>query len=115
MTRSADNYVLDLKASRRGYAINQLCASLKDEGSRRRFGMDEGAYCDAFGMSPEQKQAILRRDWTTMLNLGASIFYVYKLAIVDGKSMQYLGGVFTGMTTEEFTDVMRLGGQNFGR
>jgi protocatechuate 4,5-dioxygenase alpha chain len=115
MTRTADNYVLDLTASRRGYAINRLCASLTDEDSRRRFGADEVAYCDAFGLTPEQRKAILHRDWTAMLDLGASIFYVYKLAMVDGKSMQYLGGVFTGVTAEEFTELMRLGGQNFGR
>jgi enoyl-CoA hydratase len=36
MTRTADNYVLDLTASRRGYAINRLCASLTDEDSAER-------------------------------------------------------------------------------
>ena len=38
-------------------------------------------------------KAILERDWTAMLELGGSIFYTFKLAMLDGKSMQYLGGV----------------------
>jgi protocatechuate 4,5-dioxygenase, alpha chain len=109
-----DNYVFGLRVSRLGYAINRLLASLKDEGNRRRFGEDEAAYCDAYELSPEQKAAILERDWTKMLDLGASIFYAYKLARLDNKSMQDLGGAFTGMTAEEFTEVMRSGGRKVG-
>ena len=53
----------------------------------------------------------MERDWQAMLDLGGSIFYVYKLAMMDGKSMQYLGGVFTGMTEEEFVAALRAGGR----
>jgi protocatechuate 4,5-dioxygenase alpha chain len=42
-----------------------------------------------------------------MIDLGGSIFYVYKLAMLDGRSLQYLGGVFSGMTEEEFVAAMR--------
>jgi protocatechuate 4,5-dioxygenase alpha chain len=34
--------------------------------------------------------------------------------MMDGRSMQYLGGVFTGMTEEEFVAVMRAGGRTDG-
>ncbi|MEE1757907.1 protocatechuate 3,4-dioxygenase [Streptomyces sp. SP18BB07] len=114
MTKAQDNYLLDLSASRRGYAINRLCGSLADAENRRRFSEDESDYCDVFGLSPEQKRTILERDWVGMLDLGASIFYTFKLAVLDQKSMQYLGGVFTGMSAEEFTAVMREGGRKFG-
>ncbi|SDK38427.1 protocatechuate 4,5-dioxygenase, alpha chain [Nonomuraea maritima] len=114
MTEARDNYLNDLTATRRGYAINRLCASLTDPDNRRRFTADEAAYCDAHGLSPEQKRAILDRDWTGMLDLGASIFYTFKLAVLDGKSMQHLGGVFTGMSAEEFTAALRAGGRRFG-
>ena len=75
---------------------------------------DEKAYLDRFDLTPEQRTAVLERDWVRMLDLGGSIFYVYKLAMVDGKSMQYLGGVFTDMTTEEFTEALKAGGRHFG-
>lgn len=109
-----DDYPLDLAANRRGYPLNRMCGSLKHEANRRRFLDDEAAYCDEYDLTPEQKKAILDRDWTGMLDLGGSIFYTYKLAMVDKKSMQYLGGVFTGMTVEEFTAAMRSGGRNLG-
>ncbi|NKQ51414.1 protocatechuate 3,4-dioxygenase [Amycolatopsis sp. K13G38] len=112
--KARDDYVLDLTQNRRGYAINRLCGSLKDAGNRRRFSEDESAYCDAYRLSPEQKKAVLERDWTGMQELGASIFYTYKLAMLDGTSMQDLGGVFTGMSTEEFVAAMHAGGRRFG-
>ncbi len=114
MTKARDDYVLDLTQSRRGYALNRLCGSLKDADNRRRFSEDEAAYCDTYKLSPEQKRAVLERDWTAMLDLGASIFYTFKLAMLDQKSMQYLGGVFTGMSAEEFASTMRSGGRKFG-
>ncbi|AIJ22921.1 protocatechuate 3,4-dioxygenase [Amycolatopsis methanolica] len=114
MGQARDDYVLDLTASRRGYALNRMCLSLKDAANRERFSADEAAYCDSYGLSPEQKKAVLERDWTGMLDLGASIFYTYKLAMMDQKSMQYLGGVFTGITAEEFAAALRSGGRKFG-
>lgn len=112
--RIPGTYVFDSAENRRGRALNQLCGSLKDAANRARFTADEGAYCDTYGLTADQRTAILDRDWTGMLELGGSIFYVFKLAVLDQKSMQYLGGVFTGMTTEEFTEALRTGGRSFG-
>jgi protocatechuate 4,5-dioxygenase alpha subunit len=113
-TKARDNYLLDIAHARQGYALNRMCGSLMHAENRERFSHDEAAYCDEFGLSPEQKQAVLERDWTAMMDLGGSIFYTFKLAMLDKKSMQYLGGVFTGMTTEEFAEAMRSGGRKFG-
>jgi len=107
-------YLFGIADSRRGYPLNKLCASLTSEENRKAFLDDEEAYCDRFALSPEQRTAILERDWVAMLDLGGSIFYTFKLAQVDKKSMQYLGGVFTGMTTEEFAEALRAGGRHFG-
>lgn len=109
-----DTYVFDIPGGRRGAAINRLCASLKHEANRHDFLADEAAYCDRFHLEPEPRRAILERDWTGMLDMGASIFYTFKLAQVDKLSMQYLGGVFSGITEEEFTRQMRSGGRSFG-
>ncbi|MCI2415870.1 protocatechuate 3,4-dioxygenase [Saccharopolyspora sp. K220] len=114
MGKAKDDYVLDLAQNRRGLALNRMCGSFKHAENRARFSADEAAYCDEYGLSAEQKKAILERDWTGMLDLGASIFYTFKLAMMDQKSMQYLGGVFTGMTAEEFAAAMRSGGRKFG-
>jgi protocatechuate 4,5-dioxygenase, alpha chain len=110
-SRRTDTYVFDGQTSRRGYRMNKLFMSLRAAPARERFLADEAAYCDEFGLTPAQKQAVVERDWQAMLDLGGSIFYVYKLAMMDGKSMQYLGGVFTGMTEEEFVAALRAGGR----
>lgn len=94
--------------------MNKLFMSLRYAQSRERFGSDEAAYCDEFGLPDGQKRAVLERDWQSMIDLGGSIFHVYKLAMVDGRSMQYLGGVFSGMTEEEFAAAMQAGGRRDG-
>jgi protocatechuate 4,5-dioxygenase alpha chain len=106
--------IFDGETSRRGLRMNKLFMSLRTAENRERFLADEAAYCRSFGLSPEQQQAVLDRDWQAMIDLGGSIFYVYKLAMMDGRSMQYLGGVFTGMGEEDFLAAMRAGGRRDG-
>lgn len=107
-------HVFDTQSSNQGRPLNKMLYSLKYAENRERFSEDEAAYCDQYGLSPEQKKAVLERDWKRMTEIGALIFYVIKLAAIDKKSMQDLGGVFTGMTTEEFTAELRSGGRTFG-
>lgn len=112
--RIEGTHVYDTRSSNRGRALNKMLFSLKDAKNRERFSEDEAAYCDSYGLSPEQKRTILERDWKTMTEIGASIFYVVKLAAVDRKSIQDLGAAFTGMSTEEFIAELRAGGRKFG-
>lgn len=114
LTHVRDNYVLDLSHARRGRALNRLLGSLMDPASRERFSRDEAAYCDGYGLPPDQRQAVVERDWAQLLELGASVFYTFKLAMVDHISMQHLSAAFTGMSPAEFAAVMRAGGRHFG-
>lgn len=104
-------YVFDGPTSRRGHNMNKMFMSLVNEDARTEFRSDEAAYCACFDLSAEQTTAVLERDWQAMLDLGGSIFYVYKLAMMDGLSMQYLGGVFTGMSEDDFKATMLAGGR----
>ncbi|MFI8413838.1 protocatechuate 3,4-dioxygenase [Paeniglutamicibacter gangotriensis] len=106
-------YVYDIVQSKRGRSLNRLCLSLKESANRDQFVDDENAYCDRFGLDDDLKIAVLERDWVQMLDLGGSIFYIIKLAAIDKKSMQDLGGIFTGMTTEDFIAELRAGGRSF--
>jgi protocatechuate 4,5-dioxygenase alpha chain len=112
MTR--DNYVHGLAQTRRGHALNRLLWSLMSAPNRERFGADQGAYCDSYGLSPEQKRAVLERDYAALLEEGASVFYAFKLTMVDRQKMQHLSAPFTGMSPEEFDAVMRAGGRPLG-
>ena len=64
-------------------------------------------------MTEAQRKAVLERDWLGMLRLGGNIYYTFKIAIVDGLSMQAAGAAMsgTGMTEEEFRQMMMDGGR----
>lgn len=110
-TPARSTYVFDGRTARRGYRMNKLFMTLRSPQARAEFSADERGCCERAGLSPEQTTAVLERDWKAMLELGGSIFYVYKLAMMDGLSMQYLGGEFSGMTEEEFVAALAAGGR----
>ena len=106
-------YVLDGEHSRKGYHLNMFCMSLNKQQNRDRFRDNESAYLDDFPMTPEQRQAILNRDWLAMLRLGGNIYYTFKIAIFDNMNMQQAGAAMSGngMTTEQFQQMMINGGR----
>ncbi len=104
-------YVFDGEHSRKGYALNMFCMSLNRAENREAFRADPQAYLDRFALTPEQRQAVNERDWLRMLQLGGNIYYTFKLAIVDGLSMQDVGALMSGVTTEEFSQMMLDGGR----
>jgi protocatechuate 4,5-dioxygenase alpha chain len=107
-------YVFDGEQHRKGYALNMMCMTLNKPENREEFKADEATYCDRHGISPEQKTAVLDRDWLEMLRLGGNIYYIYKIGIIDGVSYQHVGGVMSGMTEAEFRQMMIDGGRNNG-
>lgn len=105
-------YVMDGRHCRKGYHLNMFCMSLNKADNREAFRQDEAAYLDRFKLTPEQRKAVLERDWLGMLRLGGNIYYTFKLAIFDGHSMQYVGGAMSGVTEEEFRQMMLAGGRD---
>ena len=104
-------YVFDGRRSRRGYPLNSFLMSLNDAANREAFRADEGAYLDRFGLDPEQREAVLERQWLRMLDLGGNLYYTYKLAACDGLTFQDLAGEQTGMTPEAYAQMMIDGGR----
>jgi protocatechuate 4,5-dioxygenase alpha chain len=86
----------------KGFALNKMCYSFNGSGGRDEFRKDEAAYCDKFGLTPEQKEAVIARDIMELERLGGSIYYLSKFAGVLGLNVQDVGGIQTGRTTEEF-------------
>ena len=98
--------------SRMGYHLNIFCMTLNKEEGRQAFRENERAYLDRFPMTEDQKQAVLNREWLKLLDLGGNIYYVWKIAACDRKSMQYIGGKMSGITEEEFREMMLSGGRS---
>jgi protocatechuate 4,5-dioxygenase alpha chain len=107
-------YVFDGAHHRMGYHLNMFCMSLNKAENREAFRTDEAAYLDRYPLTPEQKKAVLDRDWLGMLRLGGNIYYTFKIAAFDGLSMQQVGARMsgTGMSDEEFVQMMLKGGRS---
>ena len=98
--------IFDAEQSRKGYWLNQFCMSLMKAENRARFKADERAYLDEWPMTEEQKQAVLARDLNRCIELGGNIYFLAKIGATDGKSFQQMAGSMTGMTEEEYRDMM---------
>ncbi len=104
-------FVFDADRSREGYHLNQFCISLRLQSNRDKFSADEEAYLDAYPMSSQQREAVLKRDWNLLLELGGNIYYTSKLAANDGINFQNLASIMTGMGRDKYRKMMVEGGR----
>ena len=95
-------YVFDGKRAHPAYALNKLLFSFNNEENRTEFDKDPAAYCDKYGVKGEYKDVVVNSDFLQMLRLGANIYFMAKMAIPRGVSVQDAGAAFQGITTEEF-------------
>ena len=104
--------IFDADQSRKGYWLNQFCMSLMKAANRERFLADQRAYLDEWPMTEAQKQAVLARDLNRCIAEGGNIYLLAKLGATHGKSFQQMAGSMTGMTEEEYRNMMISGGRS---
>ena len=104
--------LFDMDESRKGFHLNQFCMSLMKAGNRARFKADQRAYVDEWPMTEEQKQAVLAVDLNQAIKLGGNIYFLAKLGATHGKSFQQMAGSMTGMTEDEYRNMMIAGGRS---
>ena len=104
--------VFDADLSRKGYRLNNFFFSLMKDENRKEFKTDEDAYLRKFSVSEEQRRAVRARDWNELLRLGGNIFFMLKLSFCDGMSVQQLAGAMTGMTAEQYAQMLLNGGRS---
>jgi len=97
-------YVFDGKTAHSAFGLNKLLYSLNREANRQEHARDPAAYADTFGLSVDQKKALVEENFLDLLRLGANIYYLAKLAVPKGFTMQDTGAAFQGITTAEFQD-----------
>ena len=91
----------------KGYALNKMCYSFNAKKNREAFKANEEAYMAEYGLNDEQKQAIRNRNVLGLIAAGGNIYYLAKFAGIFGLSVQDVGGMQTGMTTDEFKDYLK--------
>lgn len=94
--------IFDGKEAMKGYALNKMCYSFNRAENREEFLRDEDAYCDRFGLTPAQRDAVRRRDVLAMIEQGGNIYYLAKLAGIFGLNVQDIGAQQTGVPVDEF-------------
>jgi protocatechuate 4,5-dioxygenase alpha chain len=89
-----------------------FCMSLMKDDNRKAFKANEAEYLKKFKLTPEQTDAVLKRDYNRMLELGGNIYFTAKLGAADGHSFQHLAAVMTGASQQDYAAMMLGGGRN---
>src|ERR1044072_6637723 len=105
-------FVFDAERSRQGYGINIFCMSLMRDYNREALKANEAEYLKRFKLTPEQTEAVLKRDYNRMLELGGNIYFAAKLGATDGHSFQHLAALMTGSTQQDYAAMMLAGGRS---
>ena len=107
-------FVFDADRSRQGYHLNMFCMSLMKAANREAFKANEEKYLDERfpQLTREQREAVLKRQYNRMLELGGNIYFTAKLGATDGHSFQHMAAVMTGSTQDDYAKMMLGGGRN---
>src|ERR1700739_3474451 len=105
-------FVFDAERSRQGFGINMFCMSLLKDENRKAFKANEAEYLKKFNLTPEQTEAILRRDYNRRVELGGNIYFTAKLGATDGHSFRHLAALMTGSTQDDYAAMMLSGGRS---
>ncbi|MCP1660446.1 protocatechuate 4,5-dioxygenase subunit alpha [Neisseria perflava] len=104
--------IFDSERASQGYHLNQFCMSLMKAENRERFKADQRAYMDEWPMTEEQKDAVIARDLNRLMDLGGNIYVLAKIGATDGLTFQQMAGSMTGMSEQEYRDMMINGGRS---
>jgi protocatechuate 4,5-dioxygenase alpha chain len=104
--------IFDSEQARKGYKLNQFCMSLMKAENREEFKADERAYLDKWQLTEAQKKAVMARDYNAMMAEGGNIYFLAKIFATDGLTFQFAAASMTGMTQQEYADMMLAGGRS---
>ena len=94
--------VFDGRQAMKGYALNKMCYSFNSAVNRASFLRDEEEYCRLYGLNPQQREAVRRRNVLALLEAGGNIYYLAKLAGALGLDVQDIGAQQTGTSVADF-------------
>ena len=98
--------------ARKGYHLNQFAMSLMTEENRKSFLGDEETYLNDWELTPAARQAVLDRDYNAMIDEGGNVYFLAKLFSTDGQSFQFAAGSMTGLSPDEYAQMMIDGGRS---
>jgi protocatechuate 4,5-dioxygenase, alpha chain len=105
-------WVFDAQRARIGYHLNEFLYSLMKADNRAEFLADERKYLMKFAMTEEQREAVMKRAWNRLLELGGVSYALAKLAFTDKKSYQFMASQMVGIQESEYVSMMLAGGRS---
>ena len=100
--RLPGTYPFTLERSARGYRLNDFLHRLIEPEHRRLFVEQPEALMASFGLSAEERDLVVRRDWIGLIRYGAIFFVLEKMAAVLGVSNLQVYAAMRGETLENF-------------
>jgi protocatechuate 4,5-dioxygenase alpha subunit len=79
---------------------------------RAEFLADERKYLQKFPMTEVQRDAVVKRAWNRLLELGGVSYAIVKLAFTDKKSYQYMASQMVGVAESDYVKMMLAGGRS---
>jgi protocatechuate 4,5-dioxygenase alpha subunit len=80
--------------------------------NRAEFLADERKYLMKFAMTEQQRDAVMKRAWNRLLELGGVSYALAKLAFTDKKSYQFMASQMVGIPESEYVKMMLSGGRS---
>lgn len=99
--------------AQRGYRLTRFLTSMREPAQREQFAKDPQACMLAFGLSDHERHLIANRDYTAMLDYGASAVALGKASAALGTNLLARGAVCLGLTAEEFIAQRRLANKGY--
>jgi protocatechuate 4,5-dioxygenase alpha chain len=103
--------LFDGDQAQKGYALNRMCFSFNSAENRAAFRANEDGYCAQYGLTPEQRVAVQRRNVLDLIAAGGNVYYLAKLAGIFGLNVQDIGAQQTGMSVDAFKQKLRAAGR----
>lgn len=106
-------YVFDGKQSSESYELNKLFYSLNEADNREALWNDPEAYMAKFNLSDEQRDALRNNNFLEVVKKGGNIYYLAKMAIPRGISVQHVGAQFQDITVDDFRQKLEDNAEGF--
>jgi protocatechuate 4,5-dioxygenase, alpha chain len=84
-----------------GERLNRFALSLKIPANRAAFLAEPRAYVSTCSLTPSEVDLITRRDWTGLMQAGAHLQAILKIAATAGESLWHIGAHCAGMSVEQ--------------
>ena len=88
--------------ARRGYRLNRMLYDLRLPERREALLADPEGFYRGYGLGDEEIRLLLARDWQGLLDAGANIYILIKLAAALGENLLQIGARMRGEPFEAF-------------